>query len=287
MALAGRRRPCVRRVAAADDAATVASDAERQAVKAAAAGEAAARTVERRRRLQLSRRTLVIVGFVLLVVIGLGVGLPLTLSGSASGHGNTEKVESMAAYGQHVQPAPARDVGPGGPPLERGPNLAPTGSPPPGGSVDGIRCQGGEQLAEHTHARLTIFVNGHSEKVPYGVGIASPQLQPGIGLPFVVSGSCFSWLQAHERRDHPHRGARSAHLHPRQLLRRLGQPLSSTQVGPAKGKVTALYNGQVWLGDPRDIPLTEHALVQLESAARSSGRCASPAATGHTSKLTL
>ena len=34
--------------------------------------------------------------------------------------------------------------------------------------------------------------------------------------------------------------------------------------GPAKGKVTALVDRKVWLGDPRDIPLKAHAQIQLE-----------------------
>jgi hypothetical protein len=42
------------------------------------------------------------------------------------------------------------------------------------------------------------------------------------------------------------------------------QPLSAHQVGPASGKVTALYNGRVYLGNPADIPLTKHAQIQLE-----------------------
>ena len=33
-----------------------------------------------------------------------------------------------------------------------------------------------------------------------------------------------------------------------------GQPLGPDQVGPAKGHVTALYNGKVYRGNPRDIP---------------------------------
>ena len=43
-----------------------------------------------------------------------------------------------------------------------------------------------------------------------------------------------------------------------------GQKLSSTKVGPVGGPVTALYNGQVFRGNPRDIPLTKHAQIQLE-----------------------
>ncbi|HTS99185.1 MAG TPA: hypothetical protein VMI33_21470 [Streptosporangiaceae bacterium] len=41
-------------------------------------------------------------------------------------------------------------------------------------------------------------------------------------------------------------------------------PLGDDQVGPARGPVTALYNGQAYRGSPRDIPLTAHAQIQLE-----------------------
>src|SRR5260221_490400 len=43
-----------------------------------------------------------------------------------------------------------------------------------------------------------------------------------------------------------------------------GQLLGSAQVGPAQGHVTAIYNGQVYQGNPRGIPLTAHAQIQLE-----------------------
>ena len=32
----------------------------------------------------------------------------------------------------------------------------------------------------------------------------------------------------------------------------------------ASGHVTAIYNGKVYRGNPRDIPLTAHAQIQLE-----------------------
>jgi hypothetical protein len=44
----------------------------------------------------------------------------------------------------------------------------------------------------------------------------------------------------------------------------VGLPLGPDQVGPARGTVTALYNGQVFKGNPRSIPLTAHARIQLE-----------------------
>ncbi len=97
------------------------------------------------------------------------------------------------------------------------------------------------------------------------MGIADPQLQPGIGLPFVVSGACISWLHTHTTDGIIHTEAPAQHTYTLgNFFDVWGQPLSRTQVGPAKGKVTAFYNGQVWLGDPRDIPLKEHTQVQLE-----------------------
>ncbi len=38
----------------------------------------------------------------------------------------------------------------------------------------------------------------------------------------------------------------------------------TTRLGRPAGPVTALYDGQVYRGNPRDIPLTAHAQIQLE-----------------------
>jgi len=42
------------------------------------------------------------------------------------------------------------------------------------------------------------------------------------------------------------------------------QPLSPSRLGPAKGKVAAIVNGQVFQGNPRDIPLASRENVRLE-----------------------
>src|SRR5581483_3963000 len=144
-------------------------------------------------------------------------------------------------------------------------DLTAAGSPPPGGSVDGISCTGTEQLAFHIHARLTLFVNGNSQRVPAGVGIAGAHLQATQRGPFVDSGACFAWLHTH---------AADGIIHIESPVQRTftlvnffdvwGQPLSSSQVGPVKGHVTALVDGQVWLGEPGAIPLKAHTQIQLE-----------------------
>jgi len=191
-------------------------------------------------------------------VAGFGIGLGVAVSGGGSSNTQTGSTN-------FVSPPPLGPAGPEGPPLETGPNLAPAASPAPGQTVDGIECQLNEQVAFHIHSRLTIFVNGKPEKVPYGVGIANPKLDPGSAVPFVGGGDCFSWL-------HTHAADGVIHIEsPTQRTYTLGnffdiwsQPLSSTQVGPAKGNVTALVDGKVWTGDPRDIPMHEHTQIQLD-----------------------
>jgi hypothetical protein len=42
-----------------------------------------------------------------------------------------------------------------------------------------------------------------------------------------------------------------------------GQLLGPDQAGPATGRVVALYNGKVYQGNPRDVPLTAHAQIEL------------------------
>jgi hypothetical protein len=208
---------------------------------------------------------MVVAGVVILVLVGLGVGLPLALSSSGNGQGAATGTARLSSLGKLVRPPALGSPGPEGPPLESGTDIAPAGSLQPGGSVDGISCSGSEQLVFHIHARLTIFVDGRSERVPAGVGIADPQTQQTTRGPFVAQGACFSWLHTH---------AADGIIHIESPVQRTftlgdffdvwGQPLSSTQVGPAKGKVTAIVDGKVWLGDPRTIPLTAHAQIQLE-----------------------
>jgi hypothetical protein len=190
------------------------------------------------------------------VLAGLGAGLAVAFSGGS---------KPAPVLSGFVSPGPLGPAGPEGPPLERGADLAPPGAPAPNTSVDGIECGPTEQLVYHIHARLTIFVGGRSVRVPAGVGIADPQTQGTPRGAFVTSGACFSWLHTHAADGVIHMES------PVQRTFTLGnffdiwkQPLSSTRVGPAKGKVTAIVNGKVWSGNPRSIPLKAHAQVQLD-----------------------
>lgn len=145
-----------------------------------------------------------------------------------------------------------------------GPLLASTASFDNAGGqpVDGIKCDFGEQLVFHIHSHLAVLVNGQQRTIPRGIGIEPPrQLQSG----FVVAGSCFYWLHAHTPDGIIHIES------PTNRSYTLGnyfdiwhQPLSPTQVGPAVGPVTAYRNGIRFTGNPRDITLGNHTLIQLD-----------------------
>jgi hypothetical protein len=177
----------------------------------------------------------------------------------------TGTLASIGRLGRLKPPGAQGTVGPEGVPIPDGPQLAGDDSISKGAAVDGIECQAGEQVLFHIHAHLTVFVDGMARRVPYGIGIPGARVSPTPAGPFVAAGSCFYWLHTH---------AADGIIHTESPVQRTytlgnffdvwGQPLSPSKVGPATGTVTALYNGQLFRGNPRDIPLTRHAQIQLE-----------------------
>jgi hypothetical protein len=150
-------------------------------------------------------------------------------------------------------------------PIAQGPQLAARSAPADGHTVDGISCLAGEQLVFHIHAHLTVFAGGLPRQIPGGIGIVDPQSSPAPGGAFVSNGSCFYWLHTH---------AADGIVHIESPVRRIytlgdffdiwGQALNRNRIGPLRGPVVAFYNRQRFLGDPRQIPLTAHAQIQLE-----------------------
>jgi len=175
------------------------------------------------------------------------------------------KLSSLASLGHLQAPPQPASVSPEGIPLPDAPALAGTGSIASGETVDGIQCQGSEQTLFHIHAHLTVFVDGAPRQIPYGIGIPNPQVQTTAQGPFVAGGSCLYWLHTH---------AADGIIHIESPVQRTftlgdffdiwGQPLGPSRVGPATGPVTALYNGKLYDGNPRDIPLNAHAQIQLD-----------------------
>jgi hypothetical protein len=200
-------------------------------------------------------------GTAVVVVIGLVVGLVLALSGGAK----ATQFKPLSSLGS-LQPAPA--AGPPGPeqvPVPSGAALAGLGSAVTGQPKDGISCQSAEQTVFHIHAHLTVFVNGSARQVPAAIGIPGAVATSTAAGSFVEQGTCFYWLHTHAADGIIHI---ESPVHRSYTLGNFfdewGQPLSGTQVGPASGRVVAVYNGQVFQGDPRNIPLTAHAQIQLE-----------------------
>jgi hypothetical protein len=232
----------------------------------ASAKVAQMRAAEARRK--RNQRLLIGAGAVV-VVAALAVGITLGLSGGglrAAGGGSPQlKLTSLSTLGT-LQPAPSPGpLGPEGVPIPGAAPLTGTATKATGQPVDGVHCQTSEQVLFHIHAHLTIFVNGSPRQVPAGIGIPGARAQNTPQGPFIDSGKCFYWLHTH---------AADGIIHTESPVQRTytlgdffdewGQPLGPDQVGPAKGHVTALYNGQVYRGSPRDIPLTKHAQIQLE-----------------------
>ena len=141
-----------------------------------------------------------------------------------------------------------------------GPSAKTAGQP-----VDGIHCDTSEQVLFHIHAHLTIIVNGSPRQVPAAIGIPEPHAQNSPQGPFVSSGKCFYWLHTHAADGIIHT---ESPIHRTYTLGNFfdewGQPLGPSQVGPAKGHVTAIYNDKAYQGNPRNIPLTNHAQIQLQ-----------------------
>jgi hypothetical protein len=135
-----------------------------------------------------------------------------------------------------------------------------------GAPVDGIRCDTGEDAAFHIHAHLAVDVQGSHQAIPEGIGITPPrQVEQTATGSFVASGSCYYWLHTHARDGIIHiESAIQQTFTLGQLFDLWGRPLSSSQVGPARGNVVAFLNGDRYAGDPRTIPLTEHAVIQLD-----------------------
>jgi hypothetical protein len=173
---------------------------------------------------------------------------------------------TVAAATAAMLAPPPGPLGPEGVPVPKAPVLANVQKVKLGQTIDGVTCQKVEKIAFHIHAHLTLFAGRKAYQVPYGIGIGAP-LQ-GVNTtagPFVEAGSCFMWLHTHASDGIIHMEA------PKQMSFTLGQffkiwgiPLSASQVGPEKGKVTAFLNGKTWTKDPASIPLTSEAQIQLD-----------------------
>jgi hypothetical protein len=236
----------------------------RQQARAKIAQMRALEARRRRRRRWLAGAGAAVVAAAAAVGITLGVTSTHAVTGGSSSS-PVLKLASLSTLGTlNAAPSPG-SAGSESVPVPGVAPLAGAATSATGQPVDGISCQTNEQTIFHIHAHLTIFVNGAPRQVPAAIGIPGAQPQNTPQGPFISSGTCFYWLHTH---------APDGIIHIESPVQRTytlgnffdewGQPLGPNQVGPAKGHVTAIYNGQVYQGNVRNIPLNAHAQIQLE-----------------------
>jgi len=135
-----------------------------------------------------------------------------------------------------------------------------------GQTVNGVSAQTNEQLKYHIHSHLAIYVNGKQKAVPAGIGIVKPwTTEPLNGGIFVDGGKQLYYLHTHDATGVLHVESPTSNTYTLgQIFAEWHQPLSTSEVGPATGTVIAYVNGQKYTGDPSNIPLTAHAVIQLD-----------------------
>jgi hypothetical protein len=240
--------------------------------KAQRRAESQQRAAERRaaelraKRLRVASRGGGVVAIVAVIVI-----IILVVTGGSKGVPPSEKNPHVATVAipasMHLVPAPASSAGPEGIPIPKDASkLADLTTVATGQTVDGIQCQTDEQTVTHVHTHLTIFVDGKPKIIPYGIGIPGFSAESTPDGPFVDTGSCFYWLHTHANDGIIHIESPSTSLtfHLGQFFNEWGQPLSSTQVGPDKGKVTVFFDGKLYKGNPANLPLGYHYQIQLD-----------------------
>jgi len=223
---------------------------------------------EREARQARQRRIYLAMGAgVLAIVAAVGIVVAVTSSSNSKGTTGSHPVLNTAPLSSlgplKAAPNPGTN-GFEGVPIPPGTPLASTSNGAKGGQVDGIRCQRSEKLAFHIHSHLVIFVNGVQRQVAGGIGIPGSHLVTSPS-PAVTGGTCLYWLHTH---------APDGIIHVESPVHRTytlgdffdewGQPLGPSVLGPYKGHVVAMYDGKLYKGNPRDIPLNPHAQIQLE-----------------------
>lgn len=190
--------------------------------------------------------------------------LALTRNGSAGSA--ALPLAPLSTAGRSLPGPPAGPLGPEGVPIPQARALAPPRPLRNGQQIDGITCQASEQVLFHIHAHLTIFIDDVPRQVPAGIGIAPPYgVEQTASGAFIARATCFMWLHTHSADGIIHTESPTQRMYTLgDFFDLWGQPLSRQRVGPSHGHVTALFDGRVFTGEPRQIPLLAHAQIQLE-----------------------
>ena len=166
--------------------------------------------------------------------------------------------------------ASSSSTGPEGVRVPHVANLAPASSTKSGAPVDGIACDtlAKEKVKYHIHTHVSLYVDGRLERLPAGIGITRPALvEKYASGTFYDVGlyDCLYWLHTHAADgiihvESPARGNFTLG----QFFDIWGQPLRSSQVGPARGAVVVFENGKKLSGNPRSTPLLKQGNIQID-----------------------
>lgn len=134
-----------------------------------------------------------------------------------------------------------------------------------GTPVDGIAAGPMVSGGYHVHTHLTLYVDGTERWVPAGVGVVRPVvLDPTRPDPMITEAHGYYSLHTHDESGLIHAEAATPQdFTLGEFFDLWGQPLSRQEVGPAAGDVTVWVDGQPYDGDPRDVAIKNHTVVQL------------------------
>ncbi len=244
--------------------------------KAQRRAESQRKAAERRAAEQRAKRVrttvryggaLVVILVVVLIIVLLSGSSPSTSTPKSAADVKTVPIPSSL---QMVAPPPTTP-GYEGLPIPNGPKLATLANAATGQTVDGVQCQANEQLVSHVHTHLNVFVNGKARVIPYGIGIPGAEAVQTAHGAFVETGSCFYWLHSHQEDGviHVESPSTSLSFTLGQFFAIWGIPLSSTQIGPAAGKLTVFFTAPgkkvgIYKGNPADLPLGSHYQIQID-----------------------
>ena len=131
------------------------------------------------------------------------------------------------------------------------------GGPPAGQEIAGISCDAMEGNRVHIHQHLAIFDHGKPVAIPNNIG--RPMMR-----------QCLYWLHTHTPDGIIHVESPNTRTFTLgDFFTIWGQPLTRTQIASAKAgtgtKLKVWVDGKPYTGDPRKIPLTQHADIVVQA----------------------
>ena len=193
------------------------------------------------------------------------------------GHGSSSTSTSTTSPTPRPTPTPAPTPTPSA--------LASLSTAASGAPVGGIQCQPNEPPANQNSAHLALYVDGAARQIPAGIGIGPPRTTTQTSAGPFVSGACYYALLTRLGDGIIHVEPPTATPTPSpaaspgttpgatpgattytlgQFFDLWGLPLTTSQVGPATGPVTVFVDGTQFAGDPRTVPLSAHAKIQID-----------------------